>query len=157
LSIIREASSTPEDQDHVKRVVCEMGGKNAIIIDASADLDEAVLGVRQSAFGFAGQKCSACSRAIVVESAHEAFLARLVESTRSLIIGDPMDPATDVGPVIDDEAADKIKRYIEIGRSEAKLELACEVPAGLEQRVHRRFIGPHIFSGVRPEQRIARE
>ena len=67
----------------MKKVVCEMGGKNAIIIDASADLDEAVLGVRQSAFGFSGQKCSACSRVIVVDSAHDVFLERLVESTKS--------------------------------------------------------------------------
>src|SRR5437868_14699316 len=100
LDILQAAGVTLENQPFVKKVICEMGGKNAIIVDASADLDEAVLGVRDSAFGYAGQKCSACSRAIVVESAHDACLTRLVESTRSLIIGDPIDPATDVGPVI---------------------------------------------------------
>jgi RHH-type proline utilization regulon transcriptional repressor/proline dehydrogenase/delta 1-pyrroline-5-carboxylate dehydrogenase len=157
LQIIREAAAGAEDQPFVKRVICEMGGKNAIIIDASADLDEAVLGVRQSAFGFAGQKCSACSRVIVVESAHDAFLHRLVESTRSLVIGDPMQPGTDVGPVIDEEAARKIESYIQLGKSEAKLELACPVPNGLERQTHRRFVGPHIFSSVQSHHRIARE
>jgi RHH-type proline utilization regulon transcriptional repressor/proline dehydrogenase/delta 1-pyrroline-5-carboxylate dehydrogenase len=126
LDIIKAAAVTPEEQPFIKHVVCEMGGKNAIIIDASADLDEAVLGVRQSAFGFCGQKCSACSRVIVVESAHDAFLKRLVESTASLLVGDPIEPATDMGPVIDEEAAYKIREYIEIGKREGKLELAME-------------------------------
>ena len=85
----------------MKKVVCEMGGKNAIIVDDSADLDEAVLGVRQSAFGYCGQKCSACSRAIVLDGVYEPFLKRLVESTRTLVIGDPADPGTDLGPLID--------------------------------------------------------
>src|SRR5205823_14293017 len=114
LQIIKEAGDTPDGQEFVKKVVCEMGGKNAIIVDASADLDEAVLGVRQSAFSFAGQKCSACSRAIVVESAYDAFVPRLIESTRALVVGDPMEPGTDVGPVIDPESADKIRAFIEI-------------------------------------------
>lgn len=157
LDIIKAAGITPDEQPFVKKVVCEMGGKNAIIVDASADLDEAVLGVRASAFGFQGQKCSACSRAIVVESAHDQFLHRLVESTRSLIIGDPTHPGTDVGPVIDAEAAKKIREYIEIGKSEGTLELGMEVPAGLEQKVGKPFVGPHIFSGIRPEHRLANE
>ena len=89
LGILRAAGETPEGQPFVKKVVCEMGGKNAIIVDESADLDEAVLGVRQSAFGYCGQKCSACSRAIVLDGVHDQFLERLVESTRTLVIGDP--------------------------------------------------------------------
>jgi RHH-type proline utilization regulon transcriptional repressor/proline dehydrogenase/delta 1-pyrroline-5-carboxylate dehydrogenase len=157
LDILKAAGITPEDQPFVKKVVCEMGGKNAIIVDASADLDEAVLGVRQSAFGFAGQKCSACSRAIVVESAHDAFLHRLVESTRALVIGDPMHPGTDVGPVIDMEAAEKIRAYIEIGRSEATHALQLPVPEGLEAKTGRHFVGPTIFSNVLPNHRIANE
>jgi RHH-type proline utilization regulon transcriptional repressor/proline dehydrogenase/delta 1-pyrroline-5-carboxylate dehydrogenase len=116
LDIIKAAGITPDEQPFVKRVICEMGGKNAIIVDESADLDEAVLGVRNSAFGYQGQKCSACSRVIVVESAHDHFLHRLVESTRALVIGDPVNPGTDVGPVIDEEAAAKIRSYIEIGK-----------------------------------------
>ena len=101
LGILRAAGDTPEGQSFVKKVVCEMGGKNAIIVDDSADLDEAVLGVRQSAFGYCGQKCSACSRVIVLEGVFDQFLKRLVESTRTLVIGDPADPGTDLGPVID--------------------------------------------------------
>ena len=77
LDILRAAGQTPPGQGFVKKVVCEMGGKNAIIVDDSADLDEAVLGVRQSAFGYSGQKCSACSRAIVASGVYDVFLRRL--------------------------------------------------------------------------------
>jgi len=157
LDIIKTAGVTTEEQSQVKKVVCEMGGKNAIIVDASADLDEAVLGVRKSAFGFQGQKCSACSRVIVVDSAHDQFLERLVESTRSLIIGDALDPGTDVGPVIDQEAKQKIEEYIEIAKGEGKLELAMDVPDGLEAKVGKPFVGPHIFSGITREHRLANE
>ncbi|MCE9620411.1 MAG: proline dehydrogenase family protein [Planctomycetes bacterium] len=157
LDIIQACGTVAPGQESVKKVVCEMGGKNAIIVDASADLDEAVLGVRQSAFGFSGQKCSACSRVIVVDSAHDAFLHRLVEATRCLTVGDPMLPGTDVGPVIDQEAATKIRSYIEIGKSEGKLELQLPVAAGLEERVGKPFVSPTIFSGIRPEHRLANE
>src|SRR5205823_8914606 len=101
LGINESAAKTPAGQDHVKRVVVEMGGKNAIIVDEDADLDEAVAGVAASAFGYSGQKCSACSRAIVHEAIHDTFLARLVEAARSLRIGPPEDPGTYMGPVID--------------------------------------------------------
>ena len=131
LRILKMAGDPQPGQAFVKKVVCEMGGKNAIIVDESADLDEAVLAVRQSAFGYSGQKCSACSRVIALDGVHDQFLRRLVESTRALVIGDPADPGTDVGPVIDEAAAAKIRQYIEIGRSEGRLELACDVPAGL--------------------------
>ncbi|MCA9286642.1 MAG: proline dehydrogenase family protein, partial [Phycisphaerales bacterium] len=158
LNIIEAAAKTdPKRQAEVKKVVCEMGGKNAIIVDASADLDEAVLGVRQSAFGFCGQKCSACSRAIVVESAHDVFLHRLVESTRSLVVGNPLDPGTDVGPVIDEEAAAKIRSYVEIGKQEGRLEVQLEVPPGLAEKVGKPYVGPAVFSGIRPEHRLANE
>ena len=86
LLINREASQPAPEQDHVKRVIAEMGGKNAIIVDADADLDEAVKGVVDSAFGYQGQKCSAGSRAIVLESIYDSFLARLVEATKSLTV-----------------------------------------------------------------------
>ena len=140
MGIIRAAAETPDAQGFVKRVICEMGGKNAIIVDGSADLDEVVLGVRQSAFGYAGQKCSACSRAIVLGENHDVFVRRLVEATRALVVGDPLLPGTDLGPVIDGEAAEKVRRYIGYGREEAKLELAGDAPAG------ERFVGPHLFS-----------
>jgi RHH-type proline utilization regulon transcriptional repressor/proline dehydrogenase/delta 1-pyrroline-5-carboxylate dehydrogenase len=84
-------------------------------------------------------------------------LRRLVEATRTLVIGDPTDPATDVGPVIDSSAAAKIRQYIEIGRREGRLELACEVPAGLEERVGKPYVGPHIFSGIEAHHRLAQE
>jgi RHH-type proline utilization regulon transcriptional repressor/proline dehydrogenase/delta 1-pyrroline-5-carboxylate dehydrogenase len=157
LDILEAAGHVPSGQPFVKKVVCEMGGKNAIIVDASADLDEAVLGVRQSAFGYQGQKCSACSRVIVVDSAHDLFLERLIESTRTLVIGDVMDPSTDVGPVIDKKAADEIKRYIEIGKTEGKLELIQPVPEGLEEKTGRDYIAPHIFSGITKDHVIAKE
>jgi len=157
LRILKMAGDPQPGQAFVKKVVCEMGGKNAIIIDDSADLDEAVLGVRQSAFGYSGQKCSACSRVVALQGVHDQFLRRLVESTRALVIGDPANPGTDVGPVIDEAAAAKIRQYIEIGRGEGRLELACEVPAGLEERIGKPVIGPHIFSAIQPHHRLARE
>ena len=157
LSIIQAAGQTPDGQPFVKKVVCEMGGKNAIIVDDSADLDEAVLAVRQSAFGYCGQKCSACSRAIVLDGVHDQFLHRLVESTKMLVIGDPTDPATDFGPVIDEKAAAKIREYIEIAKQEGKLELACQVPAGLAEKVGKPYIAPHIFSGIERHHRLANE
>jgi RHH-type proline utilization regulon transcriptional repressor/proline dehydrogenase/delta 1-pyrroline-5-carboxylate dehydrogenase len=157
LGILRTAGETPEGQTFVKKVVCEMGGKNAIIVDESADLDEAVLGVRQSAFGYCGQKCSACSRAIVLAGVFDQFLGRLVESTRTLVVGDPADPGTDLGPVIDAGAARKIQEYIEIGKQEGRLELAGEVPEGLAERVGKPYVGPHIFSEIRPHHRLANE
>jgi RHH-type proline utilization regulon transcriptional repressor/proline dehydrogenase/delta 1-pyrroline-5-carboxylate dehydrogenase len=168
-----ERRATP---DHVKKVVCEMGGKNAVIVDTSADFDEAVLGVRQSAFGFQGQKCSACSRVIVVDPQGEdgpaitQFTHRLVEATRALVVGDPILPGTDMGPVIDGESLGKIQRYIELGKQECKLELALPVPQGLLEKIAaaeaargtgvpalRSFVGPHIFSHVKPEHAIARD
>ena len=92
LDIVQACGVVPEGQGHVKRVICEMGGKNAIIVDTSADLDEAVLGVRASAFNFQGQKCSACSRVIVVGAALEPFIERLLPSVETLIVGDPLAP-----------------------------------------------------------------
>jgi RHH-type proline utilization regulon transcriptional repressor/proline dehydrogenase/delta 1-pyrroline-5-carboxylate dehydrogenase len=145
----------------VKKVVCEMGGKNAVIVDTSADLDEAVLAVRHSAFGFQGQKCSACSRIIVVDPAgpdgpHIAnFTRRFVEATKALVIGDPLNSGTDVGPVIDQESAAKIRRYIELGKQGCRLELSMEVP-GSAPAGHP-FVGPTIFSHVPPEHAIARD
>src|SRR5262249_20697652 len=84
LMINRQAADVYEGQTHVKRVLAEMGGKNAIIVDDDADLDEAIAGVRASAFGYSGQKCSACSRVLVPGSLYDAFLDRLIEATRSL-------------------------------------------------------------------------
>ena len=95
--------------------------------------------------------------AIVVDSAHDIFLERLVESTRTLVVGDVMDPSTDMGPVIDAKAAAEIQSYIEIGKTEGKLELAGHVPDGLDEKTGRDHIGPHIFSGIEEHHRIAKE
>ena len=94
---------------------------------------------------------------LVVDSVHDVFLRRLVESTRALVVGDPADPGTDVGPVIDRSAAAKIREYIEIGRGEGRLELSCDVPEGLEGQVGKPYVGPHIFSGIEGRHRLANE
>ena len=151
LEILRAAGTTKPGQQQVKKVVCEMGGKNAIIVDGDADLDEAVTGVLGSAFGFQGQKCSACSRAIVLESAYDEFRERLVEATKSLVIGPADDPTNSIGPVVDDEAKRKIQAYVELGKQEASLLIQREVPA------QGTFVGPTIFENVAPDARIAQE
>jgi RHH-type proline utilization regulon transcriptional repressor/proline dehydrogenase/delta 1-pyrroline-5-carboxylate dehydrogenase len=138
----------------VKHVIAEMGGKNAIIVDDDADLDEAVLGVVRSAFGYQGQKCSACSRAIVLASVYEQFLDRLVEATRSLKIGPAEDPATSVSAVIDQDAYDRIRRYIELGRKTSREVLAMNVKTLASEGY---YIGPHIFADVAPDARLAQE
>ncbi|NEU81564.1 L-glutamate gamma-semialdehyde dehydrogenase [Nostoc sp. UIC 10630] len=149
--IYAEAAILKPGQKHMKRVIAEMGGKNAIIVDESADLDQAVVGVVQSAFGYSGQKCSAASRVIVLEPIYEAFVQRLVEATKSLNIGEAELPSTQVGPVIDANARDRIQKYIEIGRQSA--EVALELPAPKQGY----FIGPVIFSEVSPNAVISQQ
>ncbi|MFN3198838.1 MAG: proline dehydrogenase family protein [Bradymonadia bacterium] len=151
LEIWRQCGITGPDQMHLKRVVCEMGGKNAIIVDGDADLDEAVLGVVSSAFGFAGQKCSACSRVIVLEEHHDAFVERLVEATKSLHVGPPTDPACHVGPVIDTESRDRLQAAIEAADGYAERRVGgVREGAGF-------FIEPTIFTGVAPDDPIAQD
>jgi RHH-type transcriptional regulator, proline utilization regulon repressor / proline dehydrogenase / delta 1-pyrroline-5-carboxylate dehydrogenase len=151
LEIIRQAGHTIPGQRSVKKVVCEMGGKNAIIIDADADLDEAVIGVMQSAFGFQGQKCSACSRVIVEASCYDEFRSRLVAATQSLVMGRADDCANFMGPVIDMEAFEKVRRYVEIGAAEGTLLVGGD---GLDGGY---FVRPTIIEGIRPEHRLAQE
>jgi RHH-type proline utilization regulon transcriptional repressor/proline dehydrogenase/delta 1-pyrroline-5-carboxylate dehydrogenase len=154
LSINAAASKTAFGQDHVKRVIVEMGGKNAIIVDEDADLDDAIAGVVQSAFGYAGQKCSACSRVIVLGGIYDAFLDRLIEATRSLLVLPAEDPACRVGPVIDAEAFERIHEAIERGKTQARLAYAGDV-GGLAAEGY--FVGPHIFSEVPAESELAQE
>jgi RHH-type proline utilization regulon transcriptional repressor/proline dehydrogenase/delta 1-pyrroline-5-carboxylate dehydrogenase len=139
---------------NVKRVIAELGGKNAIIVDSDADLDEAVSGVMKSAFGYQGQKCSACSRAIVIGDVYESFLHRLIEATKSLKVGPADEAATSVGPVIDGEAYQRIQQYIAIGKSEGRVALATDVGTLAEQGW---YVGPHVFADVSPTARIAQE
>jgi RHH-type proline utilization regulon transcriptional repressor/proline dehydrogenase/delta 1-pyrroline-5-carboxylate dehydrogenase len=154
LLINRQAAEMSTGQDHVKRVIAEMGGKNAIIIDDDADLDEAVHGVVWSAFGYQGQKCSACSRVIVPESLHDAFLHRLIEATKSLKITPAEDPGCAIGPVIDADAQRRILAAIERGKSEARLVYAGDVGALVDEGY---FVGPHVFADVPPSSRLAQE
>jgi RHH-type transcriptional regulator, proline utilization regulon repressor / proline dehydrogenase / delta 1-pyrroline-5-carboxylate dehydrogenase len=154
LLINREAAQQSPGQDHVKRVLAEMGGKNAIIIDDDADLDEAVLGVAASAFGYQGQKCSACSRAIVLEPLHDQFLQRLVEATKSMKIAPAEDPGCAIGPVIDGDARDRILAAIARGQQDARLVYAGDVSA-LKHEGY--YVAPHIFADVPPSSALAQE
>jgi RHH-type proline utilization regulon transcriptional repressor/proline dehydrogenase/delta 1-pyrroline-5-carboxylate dehydrogenase len=154
LLLNRQAAEMQPGQDHVKRVLAEMGGKNAIVVDEDADLDEAVHGVVSSAFGYQGQKCSACSRAVVLESIHDVFLNRLVEATRSLKIAPAEDPGCSVGPVIDAEARRRILDYVEKGKREARLVYAGDVGALAEEGY---YVGPYVLADVAPNAVIAQE
>ncbi len=154
LLINQQASATPQGQNFVKKVITEMGGKNAIIVDDDADLDEAVHGVVASAFGYQGQKCSACSRAIVLEHNYETFKTRLIEMTRSLQIGPAEDPTYAVGPVIDEEARQRILGYIEKGKQECHLALAGDASAWAHEGF---YVAPHVFTEVSPQATIAQE
>jgi len=152
LRIWQSAGITQPGQRELKRVVCEMGGKNAIIVDADADLDEAIVDCTYSAFGYQGQKCSALSRLILLEENYDRVMERLLKAAASVRVGNPEEPGITVGPVIDEAAYNRILDYIQIGKSEATLAYQREdVPAkGF-------FIPPTIFSDVKPNMRIARE
>ncbi len=154
LSINEMAAQTPAGQKHVKQVIAELGGKNAIIVDEDADLDEAVQAVVGSAFGFAGQKCSACSRVIVLKPAYEAFLERLQGATESLQIGPADEPGVSLGPVIDAEAQERIQDYIAIGEEECRVVVARDVGKLAGQGF---FVGPHVFADVDPTGRLAQD
>jgi RHH-type proline utilization regulon transcriptional repressor/proline dehydrogenase/delta 1-pyrroline-5-carboxylate dehydrogenase len=154
VSIYEKAAAWKPGQPSLKRVIAEMGGKNAIVIDADADLDEAVVGVVNSACSYAGQKCSACSRAIVHHSVAEAFIERLVETTRSLIVGDASKPETLVGPLIDEDARRKVLDYIAIGRKEAHERYSADLGDLAGKGT---YAPPTIFTGVAPDARIAQE
>ena len=120
LDIHLRAAKTPQGQIWIKRTILEMGGKDSIVVDADADLDAAVEGVAVSAFGFQGQKCSACSRAIVDRKIHDTFVEKLRERVARVKIGDPEENIY-MGPVINEGAMQSILRYVEIGQSEGRL------------------------------------
>jgi RHH-type proline utilization regulon transcriptional repressor/proline dehydrogenase/delta 1-pyrroline-5-carboxylate dehydrogenase len=149
------AGRTLPGQANLKRVVCEMGGKNALIIDNDADLDEAIPAALYSAFGFSGQKCSALSRLIVLDGVYDHFVERFVAACASIPVGDPAEPGTLVGPVIDAEARDKILGLIERGKKEARLAFQAPLPEGLAQGGT--YVPPTIFADVPPSASIARE
>jgi RHH-type proline utilization regulon transcriptional repressor/proline dehydrogenase/delta 1-pyrroline-5-carboxylate dehydrogenase len=152
LSIVRAAAQVSKGQRNVKRVIAEMGGKNAIIIDDDADLDQAVAGAVISAFGYAGQKCSACSRLIIAGSAYDEALARLGPAVESLIVGPAHDPATFVPPVISAQARDKINGYIETGGATAKVLASGRTPAGPGY-----YVAPTVFCDVDETSPLAQD
>jgi len=152
LHINELAAKTPKGQLWIKRVIAEMGGKDAIIVDRDCDLDEAVQGVLVSAFGYQGQKCSACSRAIVDEAIYDEFLDKLKSKTEALRVGPPEKPENYMGPVINQRAKESILKYIEIGRGEGRVITGGEAAEGDGY-----FIKPTIIADVDPKARIFQE
>jgi 1-pyrroline-5-carboxylate dehydrogenase len=150
---IQEIASRPQPgQIWIKRTVLEMGGKDAIVVDDEADVDAAVEGVAVSAFGFQGQKCSACSRAIVAEKVYDSFLQKLVERTKRIKVGPADDPGNYMGPVINKGAMKTILDYIEVGRKEGRV-----VAGGGRTGADGYFVEPTIIADVSPRARIAQE
>jgi RHH-type transcriptional regulator, proline utilization regulon repressor / proline dehydrogenase / delta 1-pyrroline-5-carboxylate dehydrogenase len=151
LRILELAAQLAPGQTQLKSVVCEMGGKNAIIVDEDADLDEAVVEIMRSAFGYQGQKCSACSRLIAVGGGHDRLVARLAAALDSHPLGPPEEPQYIFGPVISREAQRKAQAYMEIGATEGRLYYQGTAPAdGF-------YVAPAIFTGIEPQHRLARE
>lgn len=148
MSIYQKASSTFPP----KRVVAEMGGKNAVIIDESADLDEALPGLIYSAFGYSGQKCSAASRAIIHQNIYQDFLARLKQTLPEIIITDPAQGQCYMGPVIDAHSQIKINNYINIGKQEADLLIG-----DLELPETGYFVSPTVFVNVSEDSKLAQD
>jgi RHH-type transcriptional regulator, proline utilization regulon repressor / proline dehydrogenase / delta 1-pyrroline-5-carboxylate dehydrogenase len=152
LRIVSLAAETHPGQRNVKKVIAEMGGKNAIIVDETANLDDAVKGTLESALGFQGQKCSAASRVIVLEEVFDEFARRLKDAMESIEIGSPEDPRNLMGPVVDEAALTKIRNYVKLGKEEGAPALVREVD--LRQGY---FTGPAIIVDVKPQSRIAQE
>lgn len=153
LHINEEAAKTRPGQIWIKRVVAELGGKDAIIVCDDADLDAAALGVVQSAFGFQGQKCSACSRLIVDQKVHDALIAKVVELTQKLKVGDPTDPATTMSAVINKRAFDKTLGYIQTAIGEG----GDVILGGTGDDSTGYFIQPTIVENVKPGDTIEQE
>ena len=153
LEILRSIAASPTRDGSLKRAVCEMGGKNAIIVDEDADQDEALAAVLESAFGYQGQKCSAASRLIVVGAAR-SLVPRLVEAVRTLRVGPPEDPRNAIGPLIDAEARDRVRAAAERAGKDGVLLLAPEATT-LDERGY--FVPPVIATGLERSHPLARE
>jgi RHH-type proline utilization regulon transcriptional repressor/proline dehydrogenase/delta 1-pyrroline-5-carboxylate dehydrogenase len=152
LGIIEAAALQRPGQRHVKRVVAEMGGKNPLVVDSDADLDQAVPIILASAFGYSGQKCSAASRLIVVDRIHDELLERLLGAARGLRIGHPREMGVDIGPLIDQEAYERVQTYVDLAPTEGDLVLAR---GGVPEKGY--FVGPTIVDNVDPAGRLASE
>ncbi|MCH2210065.1 MAG: proline dehydrogenase family protein [Fuerstiella sp.] len=156
LEINRLAAETDDRQLNVRRVIAEMGGKNAIIVDEDADLDEAIPGILRSAFAYAGQKCSACSRVIVLGGIYDRFMQRLVEATECLKLGPADDPETQIGPVIDDDARKRILATIAGLDPEHDGTLVWE-GSSEELANQGTFVGPHVIADARSDSPICQQ
>ncbi|MFS0784013.1 L-glutamate gamma-semialdehyde dehydrogenase [Bacillus sp. 1P06AnD] len=150
--INERAAKVHDGQIWLKRVIAEMGGKDTIVVDSEADLELAAESIVTSAFGFSGQKCSACSRAVIVEDVYDEVLERAVELTKKMTVGNPAEGGDQMGPVIDQAAYDKIMGYIEIGKKEGKL-----VQGGEGDSSKGYFIQPTIIADVEENARIMQE
>ncbi|AZV44997.1 L-glutamate gamma-semialdehyde dehydrogenase [Peribacillus asahii] len=152
IRIFERASKVQDSQIWLKRVIAEMGGKDTIVVDKEADLELAAQSIVASAFGFSGQKCSACSRAVVVADVYDTVLNRAVELTKKLMVGDPAYQENFMGPMNDQAAFDKVMSYIEIGKQEGKLMIG-----GKGDDREGWFIQPTIFAHVEEHARIMQE
>lgn len=152
LRINQRAAVPQEGQKWMKRVIAEMGGKDTIVVDKEADLDLAAQSIVKSAFGFCGQKCSACSRAVIVEDVYDEVVEKVVELTKNLTIGDPADSNNYMGSVIDQAAFDKITKYIEIGKEEGEL-----LAGGTADDSEGYFVHPTVFAIDDPTARLMQE
>jgi RHH-type proline utilization regulon transcriptional repressor/proline dehydrogenase/delta 1-pyrroline-5-carboxylate dehydrogenase len=151
LNILQEASQVSPGQQHIKHVIAEMGGKNAIIVDETADLDEAVTGVLESATGYQGQKCSACSRVIVVESVYPIFIERLRQAASSIPVGPPTQAKNRMGPLIDDRALERVRHFVELGKKDGICLLDRQVMGPGY------FQGPVILTNLPPSHPVVQE
>ncbi len=149
--IYEQASKLQPGQKQFKRVLAEMGGKNALIIDDDADLDEAIRGVMASAYGFQGQKCSACSRVIVPRSIHDQFVSRLAQATKTLTMGPADDPTFALGPVVDDEARERIEKTVKAARARGKDHLNWDAT---ELAKSGSYVAPALFTGLSPDDPV---
>jgi 1-pyrroline-5-carboxylate dehydrogenase len=152
LRIVEEAARRRPGQIWIKRVIAEMGGKDFIVIDEDSDSEAATSGVVASAYGFQGQKCSACSRLILHERIYSNFLERLVDKIKGIAVGPSINPENFMGPVINGRAMENILRYIEIGKTEGML-----AAGGTAAEGNGFFIKPTLFIDVDPSARIAKE
>ncbi|WP_059104443.1 L-glutamate gamma-semialdehyde dehydrogenase [Shouchella shacheensis] len=150
--LYERAAVVQKEQNHLKRVIVEMGGKDTVVVDKGADIDIAVEAITVSAFGFSGQKCSAGSRAVIHEDIYDKVLEKVIQQTEALTVGDPVEHGNYMGPVIDQAAFDKITSYITIGKEEGRL-----VAGGDSDDSKGYFIRPTVFADVDPNARLMQE
>lgn len=152
--VIELGANVRPGQSFIKKMIVEMGGKNTIIVDDDADLDGAVQAIIESAFSYAGQKCSSCSRVVVLGGVYEALCERLRDAVESVTIGAAESPSTTVGPVIDEEARRRIGDYVQVGTREGRVLVQAKLPGEAADGF---FVAPTVFADVAPSARIAQE